>query len=95
MKAGLGACHAVEIPFTWDTLTSDGDTALTGPNPPQELATRMHRAWVEFATSGDPGWAPFDLASRPVQTYFDAERVEIVHDPRRDERVLWDGVVTP
>jgi carboxylesterase type B len=90
----LGACHALEVGFTWDTLTSDGDTALTGPNPPQELATEVHAAWVAFVRSGDPGWVRFDPTSRPVQT-FDKGATRIVDDPRSRERVLWDGVVTP
>jgi carboxylesterase type B len=94
LYGNLGACHALELGFMWDTLTSDGDTALTGPNPPQGLATAMHGAWVGYMTSGDPGWAPFDVNGRPVQTY-DAGTIAVISDPRADERELWADIVTP
>lgn len=58
----LGAAHAVELPFVFDTIDAPGLTgerALLGPDGgPQELADRMHGAWVRFAVEGDPGWAP-------------------------------------
>ena len=55
---GLGAVHALEIAFVFDTLSKDVPLLgpLLGEDPPQELADTMHAAWVSFATSGDPGW---------------------------------------
>ncbi|WP_442875566.1 carboxylesterase/lipase family protein [Amycolatopsis sp. NBC_00348] len=57
----LGAAHTMELPFVFDNLRLP---ALRGPRgllgtggPPAELATRMHTAWVDFACTGDPGWA--------------------------------------
>jgi carboxylesterase type B len=88
----LGACHALEIGFVFDTLDARPGGGLTGSDPPQALAELMHRAWVEFATTGDPGWARYDLATRPVMV-FDAGGGTVVHDPRDDERRLWDGVI--
>ena len=93
----LGACHAVELPFMWDTLYSDGDLTLTGRTPPQELATEMHQIWVEFATSGNLSWPRYDPATRPVLTFNvdqDAGKLTtaVVHDPRRTERQLWTDV---
>ncbi|MER7851189.1 carboxylesterase family protein [Streptomyces bacillaris] len=61
----LGACHALELGFVFDTLAHPDTMALTGPDAPQELADAMHRAWVDFATTGDPGWPSWD-ARRPV-----------------------------
>jgi para-nitrobenzyl esterase len=84
----LGACHALELGFVFDNLTAERE-GLTGPNPPQALADRMHRAWVDFAVTGDPGWARFDPSTRAVQT-FDGPSDQIVHDPRGDVRKLWD-----
>jgi para-nitrobenzyl esterase len=57
----LGAAHAVDLPFVFDTLDTPGvagaDDALLGVDGgPQELATRMHGAWVRFVAGGDPGW---------------------------------------
>lgn len=50
---GLGACHAMELAFVFDTLGSN--ESFTGPNPPQSVADDMHGAWVRFAKTGDPG----------------------------------------
>ncbi|HEX6469572.1 MAG TPA: carboxylesterase/lipase family protein [Streptosporangiaceae bacterium] len=88
----LGACHALEIGFVFDTLDARPGGGLTGSDPPRALAERMHRAWVEFATTADPGWARYDLETRPVMV-FDAGGAAVVHDPRGDERRLWDGVI--
>jgi para-nitrobenzyl esterase len=87
----LGACHALEIGFVFDTLGAPG-SSLTGPNPPQQLSLLMHRAWVDFATKGDPGWPPYDTEARPVMV-FDGDGGRLVRDPRGDERRLWDGVI--
>ncbi|WP_433239380.1 carboxylesterase/lipase family protein [Actinomadura nitritigenes] len=83
----LGACHALELGFVFDNLTAEPE-GLAGPNPPQELADRMHRAWVEFASGGDPGWERFEPSGRAVKL-FDHPSDEIVHDPRGDDRKLW------
>ncbi|MFC0037517.1 carboxylesterase/lipase family protein [Actinomadura rayongensis] len=56
----LGACHALELGFVFDTLASPHGRPLTGDDPPQPLADAMHGAWVSFAADGDPGWAPYD-----------------------------------
>jgi para-nitrobenzyl esterase len=56
----LGAAHAMDLPFVFDTLGAPGlrgENALLGPDGgPPELAARVHGAWVRFARDGDPGW---------------------------------------
>src|SRR5690606_40255394 len=49
---GLGAAHAMEIPFVFDTLNGPHAVDLTGTQPPQTLADTMHAAWVRFAQIG-------------------------------------------
>ncbi|MCD9898975.1 carboxylesterase family protein [Streptomyces sp. MT29] len=83
----LGACHALELGFVFDTLAHPDTMALTGPDAPQELADAMHRAWVEFATTGDPGWPSWD-ASRPVR-FFGPGAPALVLAPRDDELQSW------
>ncbi|MFE8976463.1 carboxylesterase/lipase family protein [Streptomyces cyaneofuscatus] len=83
----LGACHALELGFVFDTLAHPDTVALTGPDAPQELADAMHRAWVEFATTGDPGWPSWD-ASRPVR-FFGPGAPALVLAPRDDELRSW------
>ena len=88
----LGACHALEIGFVFDTLGQPGSNWLAGPGAPQSLADDMHARWVAFAKDGDPGWPAYDTESRPVMT-FDGDGATLVNDPRADERRLWDGLV--
>lgn len=84
----VGACHALELGFVFDNLASADVVPLAGEGPPQELATAMHRAWVDFAAHGDPGWERFDSRTRPVKV-FDGGSDPMVYDPRADERLLW------
>ncbi|MCW2941531.1 MAG: putative carboxylesterase [Actinomycetia bacterium] len=84
----LGACHALELAFVFDNLARQDGAKLTGPNPPQELADVMHRAWVDFAAHGDPGWSRFDRDRRLVKV-FDGAQNEVIADPRGDERRRW------
>jgi carboxylesterase type B len=85
----LGACHALEIAFVFDTL-GYGTEPLLGTDPPQQLADTMHAAWVAFATNGDGGWPTYDLSRRTTMR-FDTTS-EVVDDPRSAERALWEGI---
>jgi len=84
---GLGAAHAMEIPFVFDNLVAGAE--LLGDAAPAGLAADMHAAWIRFATTGDPGWKAFD-SSYPVMTW-DGVRAEVVDDPRGDERGSWSA----
>jgi para-nitrobenzyl esterase len=87
----FGAAHAVEIGFVFDNLGRDGAMTLAGNAPPQPLADAMHRAWVAFATSGTPGWSPYDKDERSVMR-FDGTGGTVVMDPAAQERQLWNGI---
>ena len=86
----LGACHALELPFVFDTLDIGETEPLTGDNPPQQIADAMHAAWVSFATHGHPGWTPYNLHQRPTMR-FDTTS-EVIQDLRSSERLLWEGL---
>jgi len=93
LEGRLGACHALEIAFVFDTLDLKRGQMMggaLGENPPQELADRMHRSWIDFASRGDPGWARYDLDRRAVMR-FDGHS-ETLDDPYARERALWAGV---
>ncbi|MGW7689847.1 carboxylesterase/lipase family protein [Streptomyces asiaticus] len=87
----LGATHAVELPFVFDLAQLpqlQGASALLGPDkPPAELAARMHDTWIRFATSGNPGWDPYDTERRATM-HIDTEWTQ-VDDPRSQERRAW------
>ena len=84
---GLGACHALDVPFVFDNLAAAGVDHLTGPQPPAQLAAQMHAAWVSFARTGDPGWRSFGT-DYPVFV-FRASGGTLELDPRGDERTIW------
>ncbi|MFF6983481.1 carboxylesterase/lipase family protein [Streptomyces sp. NPDC008343] len=60
----LGACHVLDVPLVFDRLHTPLGQRLTDGVAAQPLASLMHRAWVDFATAGDPdpfrelGWLP-------------------------------------
>ncbi|MEU2573759.1 carboxylesterase/lipase family protein [Streptomyces anulatus] len=57
------AWHCADIPFAFGNLHEESVHFLVGGPPgaaDQELSRRMTRAWAEFATHGEPGWAPID-----------------------------------
>jgi para-nitrobenzyl esterase len=86
---GLGAAHALEIPFVFDNLTSPDAQLAIGLEPRADLAAEMHAAWIRFASTGHPGWQPVD-ASYPVMTFgATSGSAEVVYDPRGDERRSW------
>jgi para-nitrobenzyl esterase len=90
---GIGACHGLDLPFVFGTLDSKGADAFAGSGPAAEaLAARMQDAWLAFAHTGDPGWPPYDLTTRPTMLFGD--KSEVVDDPMSAERQAWDGLPT-
>jgi para-nitrobenzyl esterase len=86
----LGACHAVEIPFVFDTTAREEVWPLIGEAPSPATAETAHHAWSSFITDGDPGWSPYDPATRATGLFTD--QLTEVNDPSGDERALWDGI---
>lgn len=75
----LGAAHAMEVPFVFDTLAcATGPEGLCGPNPPQDLADRVHRIWVDFARDGSLPWGEFTAETRQV---YQLTSGKAVHEP--------------
>ena len=55
------------------------------------LSRQLHAAWGAFATTGDPGWAPYTSAGRPAMIFApDGPRVE--PDPFAPTRAAWSGL---
>ena len=94
LGGALGACHALELPFVFETL--DDARELVSDDAPEDLARSVHGAWVRFAATGNPNggdlpaWPRYDVETRPVMD-FGVER-RLLHDPSSLERQLWDGV---
>jgi para-nitrobenzyl esterase len=84
---GLGACHALELGFVFDSGDVPESRKLAGEGAPQELADAMHGAWVRFAKDGDPGWETWD-AAHPVRIFGDGKPYT-AYGPRDAELALW------
>jgi para-nitrobenzyl esterase len=74
----------------FDTATRPELRPLIGDAPSPAVADRTHRVWVDFITSGDPGWARYDAGQRTTGLL--GESVSAVSDPAGDERALWDAI---
>ena len=91
----LGACHAIDIPFTFGTQARAAEFVGTGPEV-DALAEAVMDAWIAFARSGDPS-----TESLPWERYDPVERTQMMLGPNRRveqswraaERAVWDGVV--
>ncbi|WP_051163568.1 carboxylesterase/lipase family protein [Nocardia brevicatena] len=66
-NGSLGACHGLDVPFTFDTPHSPLGVELIGPTVPPDfapLSAEMRSAFTAFARTGDPGWPRFDTDDR-------------------------------
>ena len=83
----LGACHALELGFVFDTGEVPDSAKLAGWGAPRELADAMHGAWVRFAVDGHPGWQGWD-DSHPVRIFGDGDP-HTAYGPRDREFAVW------
>jgi para-nitrobenzyl esterase len=83
----LGACHGLELPFVFDTLaTCTGANGIAGTAPPQALADRIHRLWVDFARGVEPGWPAYEGGRRAV---YRLEQATAVTEPELAASTVW------
>jgi len=94
----FGAAHALEIPFTFNTLDGPGTDVFLGEGPrPDALAETMHDSWIAFIRHGDPStsalgdWPPYEPDCRLVMDLDD--ECGLLADPESDEREIWESVV--
>ena len=94
----FGAAHALEIPFTFNTLDGPGTDVFLGEGPrPDALAETMHDSWIAFIRHGDPStsalgdWPPYEPDHRLVMDLDD--ECGLLADPESDEREIWESVV--
>ena len=74
---GLGATHALEIPFVFNMLHAPGVTAFIGPGAlPQGLASHMHDIWINFINGQAPDWPSYQRADRSVMHFDEASHLE-------------------
>ena len=91
---GVGACHALELGFVFDSGDSPAARRLAGEGAPQELADAMHAVWVRFITDGSPGWERWDTERHPVRIFGDGAP-HTLHGPRDRDMALWAAPAAP
>jgi para-nitrobenzyl esterase len=95
-----GACHAIDLPFTFGNLDAPGIAEFAGSGPAAEnLAREWMDAWIAFARDGDPshaGIGPWPRYTRERRTtMLFGERSGAVDAPREAERAAWDALAGP
>jgi para-nitrobenzyl esterase len=59
---GVGACHAIDIPFTFGNFVDGWEAFVGADDDARELSRLLRSAWGAFARTGSPGWAPAPAA---------------------------------
>lgn len=78
--------HSIEHAMVFDNVGVSASMVGEGPAP-QALAEVVSAAWVRFARTGSPGWAPYELETRTTMI-FDTMS-SIASDPNRADRLLF------
>ncbi len=92
-RPGMGACHALELCFVFDSGHEPDARKLAGEGAPRDLSDAMHGAWVRFVTDGSPGWERWH-DGHPVRVFGDGAP-HTVHGPRDRELALWAAPEAP
>jgi para-nitrobenzyl esterase len=98
LRGALGACHGLELPFMFGTLSAPQQERFAGTGPGQsKLSHGMMQAWLAFARTGDPSsetlgsWPRFDHEKRTTMVLDLECRLESA--PLESERKLWRDIL--
>ncbi|WP_335941522.1 carboxylesterase/lipase family protein [Streptomyces sp. PTD5-9] len=87
----LGACHSLDVPLAFGTPDSPAGRHFFGDRPTPEVSAvsrELRRAWVRFATTGDPGW-PVHRPGRRLTRVLDTESKTLPY-PEEASRRIWE-----
>ena len=98
MGGVLGACHALELGFTFGTFRIKAAAAFFGSGTAaEELSDAMMSAWIAFAKSGNPSndtsgaWLRYDSAKRATMVFGDG-LPHMTSAPNEERRMAWQNV---
>ena len=74
----LGACHGIDIPFTFATFDDGWAEFVGADDDARALSSMIRNAWAAFARDGNPGWPV-----APAMMRFDRDS-GVVDDPLRN-----------
>ncbi|MBP2327851.1 para-nitrobenzyl esterase [Kibdelosporangium banguiense] len=92
-----GSSHSMELPFVFGISPADA-ARVTGPASLWgDLQDRTMDAWLAFARTGNPStptlqWPQYTQFRRTTMLLDSASK--LVHDPYRDQRLIWSRVPT-
>ncbi len=94
----LGACHALELGFVFNSINIPGMEDFTGQGPEAEsLSEKIMDAWIAFAHTGNPNhnglpeWQPYDGEKRATMLL--GKECKAVNAIQDKERKAWDGLL--
>ena len=98
LNGALGACHALELGFTFGTFRVKGAAPFFGAgDAAEELSNGMMDAWLAFAKSGNPSndtsgaWLRYDGGKRATMIFGDG-LPHMTSAPNEARRMAWQSV---
>jgi para-nitrobenzyl esterase len=98
----LGACHAIDVPFTFDNLDRRGVDVLLGAltDDTHALARATSRAWLAMARNGSPqhdelpDWPRYSAEPTGQRAVMELGTTrQVLSDPGSAERQLWASLL--
>ena len=94
----LGASHALELPFVFNTLNDPGFEVFVGKSPDlNAISHKVMDAWIAFARTGNPNcngipkWPSYDIEKR--STMLIDHEFKVVEKFLDKERAAWDDII--
>jgi len=94
----FGSCHALELPFVFNSFKDPGMKALVGnASNTENLCERMMDAWLSFARDGNPNhdgipnWPTYEEKNR--STLVLGNEIKIANSLFDKERKVWDKIL--
>lgn len=87
----LGACHGLDLPFTFGVAEPWVGQPMFGDEIPpgfERLSSELRKAWVAFAATGDPGWPAYSVTDRQTRIWNIPSTVSA--DPIKPSREIWE-----
>jgi len=94
----LGACHALELPFVFNTLNNPAFKEFVGKSPDlNAISHKVMDAWIAFARSGNPNydgipkWPSYDIEKR--STMLIDHEFKVAEKFLDKERAAWEDII--
>lgn len=92
----LGAHHGLDVPFAFGVASGPLGVDIFGSAVPADfetLSAAIRRAWVSFATTGDPGWPRYQADDWSTRSWELPPTVRA--DPTAASGAIWDHLCEP